>query len=161
MRAAAAARDYDHADDLTELGGAFAFPAAARHYLAGSVLLDIPGDGADARTELEHAIKLWAEPPEPGEDHGRPCHMTARAGLATAALRAGDLDAAGEAAGPVLALPPGQRISALPCRLQHVRNELAAPCYQRIPQAGQLDQQIEEFCRDTLVTRLHDQPARR
>jgi hypothetical protein len=45
-------------------------------------------------------------------------------------------------------------------RLHLVRNELAAPCYQGTLQARQFDEQIEQFCRDTIATHLHDQPVK-
>ncbi len=156
---AATTRDLDQGDDLAGLGGAFTFSLASHHYFAGSALLDIPGADTDAGTELGHAIKLYAEGPAPGEDHSAHCEMTARADLAAVTLRAGDLDAAQVAAGPVLALPPGQRAFNLTPRLHLVRIELAAPRYQGSLQARQFDEQIEQFCRDTIAARLHDQPG--
>jgi hypothetical protein len=85
--------------------------------------------------------------------------MIARADLAAAWLRAAQLDAAIGVAAPVLALPPGQRICHLGQRLGRVRTALAAARYQGSAQASDFDQQIEQFCRDSLAAQLRDLPA--
>lgn len=82
--------------------------------------------------------------------------MVARVDLAGARLKAGDLDAAMTVAGPVLALPPELRIISLPPRLNRVRAELAAARYRGSAEASDLDEQIEQFCADTIAGQLHD-----
>jgi hypothetical protein len=159
ITAAADAREGDYSDDVLAIGGEFGFSRASQHYYAGSVSAEIPGAETDAIAELEEAIELYAAGPEPGEDHSLHCKMEARVDLASARLRAGQLEAAATAAGPVLALPPGMRISSLPSRISRVRAELAAPRYRGSAQAKDLDEQIEQFCRDTITTQLHDLPA--
>jgi hypothetical protein len=149
------ARERDHNDELLEIGGEFGFSRAAHHYYAGFTLTDVPGAAADAVTELEHATELYAAGPGPGEDHSHKCWMLAHTDLATARLRARQLDAAVTALEPVLALSPGNRTAVLAQRLTALRTELADPHYQGSPQARELDQRIEEFRRETIVTELH------
>jgi hypothetical protein len=83
----------------------------------------------------------------------------ARIELATARLRARQLDVATAAMAPVLALPSAKRIASLSQRLSRVRAELASPHYHGSAQARELDEQVEEFGRDTIVSALHDLPA--
>jgi hypothetical protein len=85
--------------------------------------------------------------------------MLVHTDLATAHLRARQLDAAVAAVEPVLAHTPGNRTAQLSQRLTTVRTELAAPHYQGSPQARALDETIEEFCRDTVVSELQSLPA--
>ncbi|HUY52169.1 MAG TPA: hypothetical protein VMV92_41780 [Streptosporangiaceae bacterium] len=77
--------------------------------------------------------------------------------LALAQLRHGDLDAVD--LGPVLDLHSDKRIDALPQRLAAVRSEFTAPRYQGSAQARTLDERIEDFSRQTIVSDLHDLPA--
>lgn len=64
-------------------------------------------------------------------------------------------DGAATALGPVLALPPAQRVAALTTRLARVREELAAPVFRDSPQARDLGGQIEEFGRESVTAGLH------
>jgi hypothetical protein len=143
------ARERRNDDDLLQLGGEFGFSRASQHYLAGSTLLEIAGADRDAAAELERATELYAAGPEEGEDHSFQLRMLAHIELALARLRGGELDGARPALGPVLALPPGKRIDPLPQRLETLRAELARS--HGSPQADDLDQEIEEFSRDTIV----------
>ena len=79
--------------------------------------------------------------------------------LACARLRARQLDGAVAAMAPVLALPSAKRIASLAQRLGRVRAELARPHYQGSAQAQELDEQVEDFGSDTIVSALHDLPA--
>jgi hypothetical protein len=85
--------------------------------------------------------------------------MLAQIELAVARLRVGELDGAKPALRPVLALPPGQRIDPLPQRLETVRAELAHSRYHGSPQANDLDGEIEDFSRDTIVAVLSALPG--
>jgi hypothetical protein len=109
--------------------------------------------------ELQRAIELYGAGPEPGEQYNYGCVAVAHIDLATALLRVGRLDAAAAAFGPVLSIPPDQRINRFPPRLTRVRTELARNPYQGSPQATGLDEQIEDFTRETIVRDLHDLPA--
>jgi hypothetical protein len=153
------ARERAHSDELLEIGGEFGYSRAAQHYHAGSALVEIPQAAADAITELEQATELYTVGPDPGEDHSHKCRMRAHANLATARLQAGQLDAAIMAMEPVLALSPGNRTTLLAQRLTAVRTELADSRYQGSPEARTLDEQIEEFCRDTITNELHSLPG--
>ena len=155
INAAREARERGHSDDVVQIGGEFGFSRASQHYYAGSTIIEIPDDEIDAIAELEYAIELYAAGPEPGEDHSDHCKMTAYVDLVAARLSAGQLDAAVAAADPVLALSPNRRIAALPQRFGRTRAELASPRYAGSPEATDLDERIEEFCRETVVASSH------
>lgn len=159
IRDAIDARDRGHDNELQQIGGEFDLSRASQHYLAGSILIEIPGAGEEAVAELEQAAELYAAGPQPGETHGYAMEALTHVNLATAQLRADQLDAAAAAAEPVLALPPGKRIAALPQRLDRVRGELALPQYQGSSEARELDERIEEFCRETIAAELRDLPV--
>jgi hypothetical protein len=153
------ARDRDHADELLEIGGEFGFSRATQHYMAGSGLVEIPQAETAAIDELERATQLYAAGPGPGENYGYGCMALAHVDLATALLRSGQLDAAVAALEPALSVPPDQRIDSIPQRLTRARAELAQPRYQGSSQASNLDERIEDFARDTIVSVLHDLPG--
>jgi len=159
ITAAAEAREREHSDELLEIGGEFGFSRATQHYLAGSILIEIPQGEAEGIIELERAEGLYAAGPEPGEDHSYRCEMITHANLATARLRAGQLDAAAAALDPVLGLTADKRVRSLSERLPVIRAELASPRYQGSAEAGNLDQRIEAFLTDTIVRDLGDRPA--
>ncbi|HUY50990.1 MAG TPA: hypothetical protein VMV92_35675 [Streptosporangiaceae bacterium] len=150
------ARERQHRDELhDDIGGQFACQPAKQSYLAGTALAELPDGGTDAITELQAAIRLFQAGPPHDRSYG--CEAVAFINLALAQLRHGDLDAINLM--PVLTLPPDRRIDALPHRLSAVRSELAAPRYQGSTQARELDEQIENFSRETIVGDLHDLPA--
>ena len=151
--------EHEWRDDLVEIGGDFDLSRASGHYLAGSALMEIPGAEDSAAAELESATSLYAAGPRPGEVYGYTMEALARIELATARLRARQLDGAVVAMAPVLALPSAKRIASLSQRLGRVRAELARPHYHGSAQASELDEQVEEFGRDTIVGALHDLPA--
>ena len=153
------AAGHEYRDELIEIGGDFDLSRASLHYLAGSALIEIPGAEDSAAVELERATDLYAAGPGPGEIHGYTMEALAHVELATARLRAGQLDGAVAAAEPVLTLPSGKRIKSLSRRFDRVRMELARPRYQDSAQARELDEQIEEFCRETIAGDLHSLPA--
>lgn len=157
--AASNAREREHDDELQEIGGEFGTSLATYHYFGGSVLVEAPGAGQDAIAELERATSLYEAGPQPGEQHGYGVRALAYADLATARLRAGQLDGAYEALGPVLSMPSNQRIDALPRRLSRVRAELAQPVFRGSAQVNELDERIEEFGRETIAADLHSLPA--
>jgi hypothetical protein len=146
-------------DDLTEIGGDFDLSRASGHYLAGSALIEIPGAEDSAAAELESATSLYAAGPGPDEVFGYTMEALARIELATARLRAHQLDGAVAAMAPVLALPSAKRIASLSQRMGRVRAELARPHYHGSPQARELDEQVEEFSRDTIVGVLSALPG--
>jgi len=159
ISAADEAHERDYHDDLTGMGGEFAFSWATHSSYTGATLIEIPSAAPEAVTALERAAELYAAGPGPGDVHSAHCEMLARADLAAARLRAGALDAAIDALQPVLSLPPGQRISGLPRRLGRVRADLAAPIFRGATRARELEGQIEEFSRDTITAGLHSLPG--
>jgi transcriptional regulator with XRE-family HTH domain len=159
IASASEAREREHTDELLEIGGEFRLSRATQHYLAGAAIIEIPEAEAEAVTELGHATELYTAGPEPGEDHGFGSEALARIDLAAALLRADQLDNAVTALAPVLSLPSGKRIDALPQRLGRVRAGLAGPRYRGSAQARELDEGIEEFTRDTVVVGLHELPG--
>jgi hypothetical protein len=153
------ARDREHHDELHEIGGEFNFSRASQHYLAGSTLIEIPGAEREAGSELERATESYEAGPEAGEDHSQHAVMITRIDLATARLRAGDIEGAVAALDPVFSLAPGRRISGLALRFSRTRAELAAPIFRGSAQASDLEEQIEEFGRDTISAGLHSLPG--
>jgi hypothetical protein len=151
--------EHEWRDDLVEIGGDFDLSRASHHYLAGSALMEIPGAEDNAARELESATNLYAAGPRPGEVYGYTMEALARIELASARLRARQLDGAIAAIAPVLALPSAKRIASLSQRLGSVRAELARSHYQGSAQARELDEQVEDFGHDTIVGALHDLPA--
>jgi hypothetical protein len=151
IAAARDARDREHDDELLEIGGEFGFSRATQAYYAGFVLTEASADeaateaAAEAAAELEHAARLYAAGPGPGEQHSRRCRMLAHTDLAIARLRTGALDAAIAALEPVLALPPGERTAVQGQRLSVLRAVLAQPPYRGSARARGLDEQLAAF----------------
>jgi transcriptional regulator with XRE-family HTH domain len=154
IAAARDARDREHHDELLEIGGEFGFSRATQSYYAGFLLSEV--GVAEAATDLEHATRLYAAGPGPGEQHSRRCQMLAHTDLAIARLRVGALDAAIAALEPVLALPPGERTAVQGQRLSAARAELAQPAYRGSAQARGLAEQLAAFAPAELG-RLPDQ----
>jgi hypothetical protein len=146
-------------DDLLEIGGAFGFSYANQDFYSGAAIVQIPGAEPDAIARLEVATQSFAAGPGPGEEHSLHCKILAHADLATARLRAGRLDAAIVAIEPVMALPPAMRTEYVVKRLALVSDELTQRIYRSSPLARDTGEQIEEYCRDTIVTSLNVRPG--
>ncbi len=159
ITAAQEAREHERPDDLLEIGGEFGFSRASQHYYAGFALSEIPDGTAAAISELEQATAQYEAGPGSREHHSHRLRMLAHTDLATARLRAGQLDAALVALDPVLALSTASRTVLLSQRLAVVRAELARSRYQGSPQASHLDQRIEDFASDTIAGTLRNLPA--
>jgi hypothetical protein len=155
ISAAHEARERDHHDELLDIGGEFVVSLATHHSFAGAALTEIKGAEPDATAEIERAVNLYETGPRPGEQHWSGAKALASIDLTTMRLRAGALDAAVTAIGPVLSLPPAQRINSVLTRMRLVRTELAAPVYRGSAQARQLDERIEEYGRDSVTVGLH------
>jgi hypothetical protein len=157
--AAHEARENQQPDDLAEIGGEYAISDATHHYLAGSALAETNDAGSGAAGEIERAVALYAQGPNPGEQHWFGARALASIDLAVIRLRSGALDAAAAALEPALSLIPAQRIVPVTDRFRLVRAELAAPVFRGSAQARNLDEQIEEFSRDSVTTGPHRFPA--
>jgi transcriptional regulator with XRE-family HTH domain/tetratricopeptide (TPR) repeat protein len=149
------ARDRDYTDDLVAMGGQFALSWATHHGLAGAALTEAPGGRDEAAEELERAIGLYEAGPGKREDHWLGGQPLASIDLALTRLRSGALDAAADALQPPLSLPIALRIAHVTTRLAAVREELSAPIYRRSAQARDLDEQIDEFGRETILAKMH------
>jgi hypothetical protein len=152
IAAAHETREDGHRDDLhDDIGGQFAYSRATESFMAGTALCQLPGSETGARHELRAAIRLFGT--GPAEDRSYGCEAGAHINLTLTLLRSGELDAVNLE--PVFVLPTRKRIVQLPQLLSAVRSELARPPYQGSPQARDLDERIEEFCRETIAGDLH------
>jgi transcriptional regulator with XRE-family HTH domain len=159
IAAADNARDRAQAvDDVAAIGGEFGLSAATEQYFAGSALVLIDNAENDAASRLEQALSLYQAGPQPGEQHWFGAKAMAGIDLAAVRLRSGALDAAVAAIEPALALPSARRINSLMSRLQLVRAELAAPRFRGSATAQDLDEQIEDYSRDSVTAGLHALP---
>ncbi len=154
IAAASDAMEREQRDELLEIGGEFDLSDATQHYLAGSALLEIPDTAGEAVGKLELATGLYQQGNEHGAAHSWSCEALAQIDLTIALLRSDQLDAAFGALAPVLSLPVNRRVNPLPRRLAPVRAELARPPYHGSPQADSLDEQIEDFMRETIATEM-------
>jgi hypothetical protein len=161
ITAAHQARENDHRDDLTAIGGEFGLSRATQHYYAGATLVEIPDTAVqrDAVTELEAAKRLYEAGPEAGEHHYWGYAACSLVDLATAYVRTGELEGATHILATVLALPPAKRIEALHRRLERLRPELVSARYRGTNLASELDQGIESFYAETIVNDLRELPA--
>lgn len=151
-----AVRDDDYTDDLVEIGGEeFALSLPTTYAMAGGALADTGEDGAAAAGELERAISLYDDAPEPGGQHWFGGNALASTDLALIRLRSGALDGAVAALEPVLVLAPGQRVSSLTARLAGVREELAAPIFRGSSRARDLGEQIDVYGSEAVTAGLH------
>jgi hypothetical protein len=159
ITAAQDARDREHPDEVLALGGEFGLSLATQSYFSGSALAELEGAESEAGEHLERAVNLYNAGPGPGEQHWFGGKALAGVDLAAIRLRAGALDAAVAALEPPLSLPSAQRINAVTIRLALVRTELAAPIFQRSPQARELDERIEQFSQEAITADLHSLPG--
>jgi hypothetical protein len=152
IAAAHETREGGQRDDLHDgIGGQFAYSPAKQSFMAGTALGQSPGGEAGAAAELRTAIRLFGT--GPAEDRSYGCEALTHINLTRTLLHIGDLDAADLE--PVFSLPADKRIVHLPRMLSDVRSELARPHYRGAPRARDLDERIEEFCRETIADGLH------
>jgi tetratricopeptide (TPR) repeat protein len=137
-----ALREREKITSPDSVGGLFAFSEAKQHYYAGSSLIWL-GGGADAQRavrEASEAIALWER--EPPECRSLDDEALAHVYQATAHLQLGDVDAAGAALRPVLALPTDRQISWITKRVGQVGDLLREPPFQHSVAAGELYDEI-------------------
>lgn len=144
---------------MLALGGEFGLSLATQFYFSGSALAELEGAEGEAAEHLDRAVSLYDAGPGPDEQYWFGGKALAGIDLAAIRLRAGALDAAIVALEPPLSLPSAQRINAVTTRLDLVRTELAAPIFQRSPQARELDERIEEFSQEAITADLHSLPG--
>jgi transcriptional regulator with XRE-family HTH domain/tetratricopeptide (TPR) repeat protein len=134
-----------------DLGGAFGLTDAQYHYMAGTTQL-WRHQPAEAIAESAEAIELF-QGRRPGQPHYGPEALT-RIDQASAFLQQGDLDGAHAALRPVLSLPPDLRLELLTQNLGLTRQALAHPMFRDAALARELLEEIEVYCRDSIVNDL-------
>lgn len=145
LERAADQRDRHRPDDLDEIGGLFAFPPAKQSYYAAGTYVSLDGEHARAQSEAMTAIDLF--------EHGRPevrsfsDEAGARAELALARVRAGEVDGAREALTPVLRLEPERRIGGIVVSATRVHHALTGRQHANSPVVRGPQDEIESFCR--------------
>jgi transcriptional regulator with XRE-family HTH domain/tetratricopeptide (TPR) repeat protein len=148
-QALARARDeQDRARGEDEIGGAFGLTSAQYHYLAGTTQL-WRHDPAQAIAESAQAIELF-QARRPGQPHYGPEALT-RIDQARAYLQLGDLEGAHTALRPVLSLSPDLRMEMLTQNLGLARQQLAEPVFRDAAVARELQEEIETYCRESIV----------
>jgi hypothetical protein len=154
------ARERGCADELAaRLGGEFRMTQAAQHYYAGSALAELDGGLGEAGRELDEAARLYAAGPEEGEEFWFAGPALTDVDRAALRLRQGGLDGAVSVLGPVLELPRGQRVKQVTVKLGRVRRELAQAVYRGSVRASSLDEEIEVFCHEAVVSDMRGGPA--
>ncbi|MDT5034436.1 MAG: hypothetical protein QOC94_4607 [Actinoplanes sp.] len=132
-------------DDLDAIGGILAFPAAKQSYYAAGAYVYLDGQQQQAEDEALNALDLY--------ENGRPQDRSfsdeagARAELALARVRGGQLDGARDALAPLLSLTPDRRIGGIVVSAERVHHALGAKRHVKSANARDLREEIESFCR--------------
>ncbi|MDT3397520.1 hypothetical protein RKE29_12805 [Streptomyces sp. B1866] len=151
------AADTGHRDEMhDDIGGEFGFPAervAMSHATTYLLLRDSQG----AENSADQALRLLRDMPEEQRPVLTACQ--AAADLARARLLRRELDGAVDALEPVFHLPTEWRGVGVVERVSGVRGELTHVDFHASPQAAQLGERIEDFCR--LAVRHQLGPAAR
>lgn len=131
-----------------EVGGLWSVIPARFHSLASNVQV-LRRDPRQALAEASRALEQF-EAADPGErNYGAEVHT--RIDQAQAHLLLADLDGAGAALRPVLALPPESRYEPIAQHLGQVRQALAEPEFRDARRAQELQEEIETYCRESIV----------
>jgi transcriptional regulator with XRE-family HTH domain len=146
-----ASTEREKASGDDEIGGAFGLSAAQYHYMAGSTHL-WRNDPSQAISESALAIEIFSERPA-DQPHYGPEALT-RIDQARAHLQGGDLGGAAAALRPVLDLLPDQRLELITQNLGIVRQELAASSLMTASMTRVLQEEIETYCRESIVNDL-------
>lgn len=144
LAAAGQAREQSRGDDEIHdrTGGMFTSTPAKHAYLAAMTHIHL-GHADDAIREASTAIDLWTTGPP--EECAGSALAVARIDLVTAHLLRGELDAAEQAAGPVLAVEPEQRTTIVLKRLDGLERHLSDDRYVGSAEAERLGAHIEDF----------------
>jgi hypothetical protein len=132
-------------DDLDELGGLFTFPPAKHSYYAAGAYVCLEGGATQAEACALTSLDQF--------EHGVPEYRSysdeagARAELALARVRNGQLDGAREAIAPVLHLPPERRIGGILTSANRVHQALTGTEHAHTAIARTMRDDIEAFCR--------------
>jgi hypothetical protein len=135
----------ESADELDEIGGICRFTRARQLYYAADALAWLPSEAGTAEDYSRQAVDAYSD--ESAADWAFGDAAGSRADLAVARIYRGELDGAGEAVGPVLDLPPEQRIRGIISSAQHVHDALRRSGRAGDAEAAGLQEQIEVFTR--------------
>ncbi len=142
-------RGDDEIHDRT--GGMFTSTPAKGAYLAAMTHIHL-GQADEAIREASTAIELWSSGPP--EECAGSALAVARVDLVTAHLLRGELDAAEQAAGPLLAVVPEQRTTIVLTRLHDLQRYLTESRYAGAAEADRLSRQIEDFLATSALHQL-------
>jgi transcriptional regulator with XRE-family HTH domain len=129
-------------DDLDEIGGILTFPYARQLYYAADALALIPEQQKAAEERSGQALAVYEQSPLVVRSFSD--EAGARCDLAVARARLGDVEGAGEALRPVLALPVAQRINGVVASARRV--DLAAAGAIGGRAGRELRNRIQTFC---------------
>lgn len=132
-------------DEMDELGGICTFTRTRQLYYAADALAWLPSEASAAEDYSTQAVAGYADQDAPDWAFGDAAGS--RADLAVARIQQGEIDGAAEAIGPVLDLPPEQRIRGIISSTRHVHKALRSVGRQSDRQVIDLQEQIELFTR--------------
>jgi hypothetical protein len=132
-------------DELDQMGGIATFTRSRQLYYAADALSWLPSEAEAAEAYSGQAVAAYADESAPDWAFGDAAGS--RADLAVARVYRGELDGAAEAIGPVLDLPPEQRIRGIISSARHVHDALARSGRAGDAAAADLEEQIEVFSR--------------
>ncbi len=136
-------------DDLDRLGGMCYFSRPRQLYYAsdaGAALPEHDDSGLRSETESLAADAVAACEQAPGDERAFATEAGARADLAIARARTGDLEGAREAIQPVLDLPVAQRIHGVVTSVLNVYHAVTAQAPDAA-NARDIQEEIEDYCR--------------
>jgi hypothetical protein len=132
-------------DELDAIGGICTFTRSRQLYYAADALAWLPSEAETAESYSEQAVVAYTDQAAPDWAFGD--SAGSRADLAVARVYRGELEGAAEAIGPVLDLPPEQRIRGIISSAQHVHDALRRSGRADDSAALELEEQIELFAR--------------
>lgn len=140
------ARESVQYDDLDEMGGLAVFSPSRQLYFAADALSWIPEEAQRTAEYATRAVEQYDDPTN--HDFAFGDAAGSRTSLAIARIGVGDHEGAAAAVGPVLCLPPEQRINGIVQSVHRVHSALART---DPSQAGRvLQEEIENYMRTPL-----------
>jgi hypothetical protein len=134
------ARDSMVPDDLDQIGGLFDFSSVRQTYYAAGALASLPDAGREAEREALEVVRHFESTPG-----SYATEAGARSELALARARSGEIEGAGEALRPVLALPPERRITGILDSVGRVQAALSTSVQRSSTAAIELKDEIETY----------------
>ncbi|HLM63765.1 MAG TPA: hypothetical protein VK306_05670 [Acidimicrobiales bacterium] len=145
VRRALAAREALLPDELDRIGGLLTFPVAKQHYYAAGAYVALDGGHDEAADHAASALDLYEQVHE--SERSFSDIAGARAELALARVRSGELEGARDALAPVLELDPDRRIGGIVTSAERVENALRNSPELDSALADELRDEIETFRR--------------